>query len=71
MKGFWQLISAMISLTAFVVIGGLLLLKGEPIDQVGLRAVAAAFVLWIVLGTLGKILSFTASAGRPDETLDE
>ena len=67
MKGFWQLISLMISLGGFLVVAGVLLVRGEPLWSAAVRAVLVFVALWVVQGVLGALLSLAANSQTTDE----
>jgi exosortase/archaeosortase len=52
MKEFWRFISILISLSGFLVVGAVLLLRGEGFTTTVVRAVTTFAALWVVLGVL-------------------
>ena len=56
MAEFWQLISIFVCLTGFLIAGGLLLIRGEPLSGAIARGVVVAVVLYVIQRVLGGIL---------------
>jgi len=61
MKEFWRLVSLMVSLAGFLIVAGVLLLQGESLLSVVVKAVAAFAVLWVAQALLRALLGLTAS----------
>jgi membrane protein implicated in regulation of membrane protease activity len=60
MEGFWQIISLVISLLGFAVVGVLSLWHGTGALEAVLRAVAAFLVLWKIQSLMHALLLFAA-----------
>ncbi|MGB9619339.1 MAG: hypothetical protein ACPL7K_02880 [Armatimonadota bacterium] len=70
MERLWQIISLIVSLIGFALVGTLNVLGGACAWEAALRAVIAFAVLWKVLSLMRGLLSF-ADEGKPaadDET---
>jgi hypothetical protein len=62
MKDFWQLLSILTSLAGFLIVAGVLLVRGEDILIAAIRAVLVFAALWAVQNILRGLLSLTAGA---------
>jgi hypothetical protein len=65
----WKLISLILALAVFLVIGVLTLLSGEELLWVVLKSIGSFFISWIVLGFLGNMLF--AVVDKQEETTGE
>ncbi len=66
MQGFWKLVSVLISLAGFTATGVILLMKGDVLADVVLKAIAVFAVLYFVQRFLGGILLSVISSGSPE-----
>lgn len=57
MQEFWRILSLLLCLTVFAVVGGLLLVTGESFPDSILRAAISFAVLYVVLNAFGTILN--------------
>lgn len=62
MKDFWRLVSILTSLAGFLIVAGVLLVRGEDLFMSALRGVFVFVVLWAVQNILRALLSLTANA---------
>lgn len=56
MQGFWKLTTVLIGLTGFTITGVVLLIKGDDLVDVVLKALAVFVVVYVVQNFLGGIL---------------
>lgn len=66
----WKLISLILALAIFLAVGVLMVLSGEEILWVVLKAVGAFFVSWIVLGYMGNMLFAVVTKQKEAEEVE-
>jgi hypothetical protein len=70
MKGFWQLVSLIISSIGFLIVLGTLLIQGECLFVSALRGMLVFVGLLIVLRLFGDVLYFTSEQKKISEPTD-
>jgi hypothetical protein len=71
MKGFWQLVSLIISTIGFLIVMGALIIQGECLLTSALRSMLVFVGLLIVLRLFGDVLFFTVEQKKIIEKKDE
>ena len=74
MQGFWKLVSVLIALAGFTATGVVLLMKGDGLADVVIKAISVFAVLYVVQQFLGGILisvSSTNTASTDTEAQSE
>ncbi|MDH7481924.1 MAG: hypothetical protein QHH26_08135 [Armatimonadota bacterium] len=67
MDGFYQLVCLLISLAGFMIVIGVLLIRGEPILVTAVKGVLAFVALKIILGVLSKLFNAVACSENTNE----
>lgn len=67
MKEFWQFVSILISLAGFLVVAGILLVRGECLLTAAIKAVFVFVALWVAQSVLRALLNFTITPTNSKE----
>jgi len=66
MREFWRLISLLVCIVGFLLVGTVMLCRGESLLTAALTAIAAFAVLWIAQGFLRALLDLAAGTEDGD-----